>query len=59
MYLSVIDNHGTTQKFWAEAIENSDDRGMFLTSDNHVLILCQNDTSLFIISYDLEELLKE
>lgn len=59
MYLSVIDNHGTTQKFWAEAIENSDDRGMFLTSDNHVLIVCQNDTSLFIISYDLDEFLKE
>lgn len=59
MYLCVIDNHGTTQKFWAEEIENSDDRGVFLTSDNHVLILCQNDTSLFIISYDLEELLKE
>ena len=58
-YLCVIDNHGTTQKFWAEGIENSDDRGVFLTSDNHVLILCQNDTSLFIISYDLEELLKE
>lgn len=58
-YLCVIDNHGTTQKLWAEGIENSDDRGVFLTSDNHVLILCQNDTSLFIISYDLEELLKE
>ena len=59
MYLCVIDNHGTTQKFWAEEIENSDDRGMFLTSDNHVLIVCQNDTSLFIISYDLDEFLKE
>ena len=58
-YLCVIDNHGSTQKFWAEGIENSEDRGTFLTSDNHVLILCQNDTSLFIISYDLEELLKE
>lgn len=58
-YLCVIDNHGTTQKLWAEGIENSEDRGMFLTPDNHVLILCQNDTSQFIISYDLEELLKE
>ena len=58
-YLCVIDNHGSTQKFWEEEIENSEDRGMFLTPDNHVLILCQNDTSLFIISYDLEELLKE
>ena len=58
-YLCVIDNHGTTQKLWAEGIENSEDRGMFLTPANHVLILCQNDTSQFIISYDLEELLKE
>ena len=58
-YLCVIDNHGSTQKFWEEEIENSEDRGVFLTPDNHVLILCQNDTSLFIISYDLEELLKE
>lgn len=59
MYLCVIDNHGTTQKFWAEEIENSYDRGMLLTSDNHVLIVCQNNTSLFIISYDLDEFLKE
>lgn len=59
MYLCVIDTHGNTQKFWAEGIENSDERGMFLTSDNQVLILGQNDTSLFIISYDLEEFLKE
>lgn len=58
-YLCVVDNHGNTQKFWEEEIGNSKDRGTFLTSDNHVLILCQNDTSLFIISYDLEELLKE
>ena len=54
-YLCVVDNHGNTQKFWEEEIGNSKDRGVFLTSDNHVLILCQNDTSLFIISYDLEE----
>lgn len=54
-YLCVVDNHGNTQKFWEEEIGNSKDRGTFLTSDNHVLILCQNDTSLFIISYDLEE----
>ena len=58
-YLCVVDNHGNTQKFWEEEIGNSKDRGTFLTSDNHVLILCQNDTSLFIISYDLEEFLKE